>query len=513
MTMNERPTIVIVGGGVSGLTAAINGEQNGMHVILLEAQPYVGGFCTGWYRKGRYLDGCLHWLTGTNPKTDLYKMWKNVHAIDKDEDVIYLDSFGSFEYGEHTVTLYRDIVKAEAEWIKIAPEDKKEIHHFFKMVKDFTTVDTPAFNPMNNLPFNQVMKTAGQVLKVWPSYLLSMKISTDDYAKRFKNPAIQNAIRNAQPGEGNLFSMLFSYSTIVANNGGIPKGGSKALAERMKNRFLDLGGTLKVNAKVKRIIVKDDKAVGVKLESGEIIEGDYVITTISPDIVTRKLLDNRYEKPRFNKRLKNVKHNPCPSCCLLQFEIEDIPNWNIPLTFNIDELQVGTRKINNLTLRSYSYDPDTFVKDNKTIVSCLLDQYDDDYYYWQKMYEVDQDLYKSKKEELGNEVLKRIYQRFPELIGKVTLLDIATPHTMKRYTNSTRGAYMSFLFTKNNTMYNSSGRIAGLKNIYLAGQWTATPGGLPFAMMTGYYAIQRICKNANKSYVLFSKNVFASIKK
>ena len=96
MTMKDRPTIIVVGGGVAGLTAGINGEQNGMHVILLEAQPYVGGFCTGWYRKGRYLDGCLHWLTGTNPNTDLYKMWKNVRAIEKDEDVIYLDSFGSF---------------------------------------------------------------------------------------------------------------------------------------------------------------------------------------------------------------------------------------------------------------------------------------------------------------------------------------------------------------------------------------------------------------------------------
>ena len=513
MTMKDRPTIIVVGGGVSGLSAGINGEQNGMHVILLESQPYVGGFCTGWYRRGRYLDGCLHWLTGTNPKTDLYKMWKNVHAITNDEDVIYLDSFGAFEYGEHTVTLYRDVNKAESEWIKIAPEDKREIHHFFNMVRDFVSVDTPALNPMNNLPFKQLMKTAWQVLKVWPSYLLTMKISTDDYAKKFKNPAIQNAIRNAQPGEGNLFSMIYSYATIVANNGGIPKGGSKALAERMKDYFLELGGTLKLNSRVKRIIVENDTAVGVELENGEIIRGDYVVTTLSPDIVTRKLLDNRYEKPRFNKRLRNVKANPCPSCVLMQFEIEDVPNWNIPLTFRIDELQVGTRKIDNLTLRSYAYDPETFVKDNKTIVSCLLDQYDDDYFYWKKMHQVDPEFYKSKKEELGQEVLKRIYTRFPELEGKVRLLDIATPYTMKRYTGSTRGAYMSFLFTKKNTMYSSSGKIAGLKNLYLAGQWVATPGGLPFAMMTGYYAIQRICRNANMSYILSPKSKYSTVKK
>ena len=336
--MKDRPTIIIVGGGVSGLSAAINGEQNGMHAILLESQPYVGGFCTGWYRKGRYLDGCLHWLTGTNPKTDLYKMWKNVHAIERDEDLIYLDSFGAFEYEGVTVTFYRDIKKAEEEWLKISPEDKKEIHHFFKMVKDFVSVDTPIERPANKLPFKRMFKMILDVLRVWPSYLLTMKMSTDDYAKKFKHPALRNAIRNVQPGEGNLFSMLFSYSTIVDNNGGIPRGGSKALAERMKNYFLELGGTLKVNAKVKKIIVENDKAVGVILENGTEIRGDYVVTTIAPDIVTRKLLDNQYEKPRFNKRLRNIKDNPCPSCVLLQFEVEDIPNWNIPLTFQIENL-------------------------------------------------------------------------------------------------------------------------------------------------------------------------------
>ena len=156
-------------------------------------------------------------------------------------------------------------------------------------------------------------------------------------------------------------------------------------------------------------------------------------------------------------------------------------------------------------MRSYAYDPETFVKDNKTIVSCLIDQYDADYFYWQRMYEVDKELYKSKKEEIGMEVLKRIYHRFPELEGKVTILDIATPHTLKRYTNSKRGAYMSFLFTKRNTMYVSSGKIAGLKNLYLSGQWVSSPGGLPFAMVTGYYAIQRICKNENLSYILSPK--------
>ena len=502
--MRDRKTIVVIGAGIAGLSAGINGEQNGMHVILLESQPYVGGFCTGWYRRGKYLDGCLHWLTGTNPNTDLYKMWKNVHAINSDEDIIYLDSFGAFEYGSNVVTFWRDINRAEKEWMSISPEDKKEIHHFFNMVKDFVSVDTPAAAPAKDLPFSRILKAGFDVLKVWPSYLLTMKISTDEYAKKFKHPAIQNAIRNVQPGEGNLFSMLYSYATIVANNGGIPKGGSKAMAERMKDYFLELGGTLKLNSRVDKILYskKDARVNGVRLTNGEVINADYVVTTIAPNLVMNNLLDGNFYKPRFEKRLQKVSANPCPSCVLMQFEIENLPNINIPFTFQIEDLKVGTRTIDNLTLRSYSYDPETYVRGNKTIVSCLLDQYNEDFAYWEDLYNKDINEYKEAKKNLGFEVLKRIYQRFPRLIGRVEILDIATPHTMKRYTESPDGGYMSFLFTKKNTMYTSSGRVKGLNNLFLAGQWTLSPGGVPFALMSGHFAIRRICKALDVEYLL-----------
>ena len=502
--MNERKTVIIIGAGVSGLSAAINAEQNGMHAILIESQPYVGGFCTGWYRKGRYLDGCLHWLTGTNPNTDLYKMWKNVHAIEKDEDIVYLDSFGAFEYEGTVVTFWKDIKRAEKEWTLISREDKKEIHHFFNMVKDFVSVDTPTSAPMMDLPFKRFLKAGFDVLRVWPSYLLTMKISTDDYAKRFKHPALQNAIRNVQPGKGNLFSMLFSYSTIVANNGGIPLGGSKAMAERMKDYFLELGGTLLLKSQVEKIIVnkQSKRASGVKLSNQEIINGDYIITTVAPNVVTNKLLSGSYQKPRFMKRMREIDKNPCPSCMLLQFEIEDIPNINIPFTFQIEDLKVGTRVLDNITLRSYGYDKETYVKGNKTIASCLIDQYDEDYFYWEKLYKNDYEAYKNKKNEIALEVKNRIIKRFPELENKITIMDVATPMTMKRYTNSPRGAYMSFLFTKKNTMYNSSGLVKGINNLFLAGQWVLTPGGLPFALMSGHFAIQRVCKQANRDYLL-----------
>ena len=101
----SKKTIVIIGAGVSGLSAGIYAEQHGFRAILLEKNPSVGGMCTGWYRKGYYLDGCIHWLTGTKEGTLLNRMWKNLGAIDKQEDICYLDSWelqGSWGIGGYT---------------------------------------------------------------------------------------------------------------------------------------------------------------------------------------------------------------------------------------------------------------------------------------------------------------------------------------------------------------------------------------------------------------------------
>lgn len=489
--VKQRPTIIIVGAGIAGLSAAINAEQNGIHAILVESQPMVGGLCTGWFRKGRYLDGCIHWLTGTNPNTDLYEMWKNVRAFKDDDDIINLDSFGTIEYEGTQVTFYTDVDKCEKEWLKIAPIDTKEIKKFFKMVRDFMSVQTPCSRPMNNLGFKTLMKTGFSILKVWPSYLLTMKKDTDKYSLRFKHPAIRNAIKLLQPGPGNLFSMLYSYSTITALNGGIPKGGSKLMSENMKDYFLELGGTLKLSRSVESIIIEDKKAVGVLLDNGDSLYADYVVTTVSPEIVIKDFLKCQYNLPSFVKRFK--KNNPIPTCCLLQYEIEDFPNLDTQFTFQVEPLTVATKTITHIGMRNHAYDKDLYVKNNKTIVSIIIDHYDEDYFYWEELYNTDKVGYYKEKERILKEVQKRIETRFPELIGKITPLDLATPHTFKRYTNSTRGGFMSFVFTPKNSMYHAD-HIRGLKNLYLIGQWVSSPGGVPFALMTGQHIIQKICK-------------------
>ena len=497
--MNDVKTIVIIGAGVSGLSAGIYAEQHGFHAILLEKNPSVGGMCTGWYRKGFYVDGCIHWLTGTKEGTILNEMWRNLDAIDSQDNILYLPSWGTFEYEGQKVTFWCDLNRAEREWTEISPADKKLIHKFFNMVRDFTTVELPLDLPLSMVPLHRKLKLGFKVLSIWPSYLATMGKRTEKFAAKFKSPAIRYAFNKIQTGGGNLFSLIYSYATIVIGDGGIPKGGSKPMVERMKEKFLSLGGTLKLNADVETVLIKDKKATGVKLTNGQIIKGDYVISCLDTNYTLKKLLRDQYPFRSFEKRFNNPYRNPAPSCVMVSFSVKKDSNLPIPYSFNCEPFTVAGRVNDYLIIRSYSYD-ESFTRGDKTLLTVLVEQSSADYPFYRKLIK-DRKQYLEFKDKVANEVKQRIVKKLPELEESLEILDVATPYTFNHYVNSSNGVYMSFLFTHRDPMFAHHGMLKGIKNFYLSGQWMQGPGGLPIAMTQGKFAIQRICKRENLSFI------------
>ena len=66
--------IVIIGGGIAGLSAGIFAQLNGFESVILEKNKTLGGECTGWDRQGYHIDGCIHWLTILKRKIKLWQV-------------------------------------------------------------------------------------------------------------------------------------------------------------------------------------------------------------------------------------------------------------------------------------------------------------------------------------------------------------------------------------------------------------------------------------------------------
>ncbi len=53
---DNKKKIVIIGGGIAGLSAGIYGKLAGYDVDIYEKNPIAGGQCVGWNRKNCHID-------------------------------------------------------------------------------------------------------------------------------------------------------------------------------------------------------------------------------------------------------------------------------------------------------------------------------------------------------------------------------------------------------------------------------------------------------------------------
>ena len=98
--------VIIIGAGISGLSAGINALLKGHNVSIYEKNNFVGGCCCGWIRNNNYIDNCMHWLTGTNQHTKTFKLWKKLGAIDETSNLHQGKYFYKSYFNGESISLY-----------------------------------------------------------------------------------------------------------------------------------------------------------------------------------------------------------------------------------------------------------------------------------------------------------------------------------------------------------------------------------------------------------------------
>ncbi|TVR62642.1 MAG: FAD-dependent oxidoreductase, partial [Spirochaetaceae bacterium] len=186
----SAPSIVIIGGGIAGLSAGIFARANGFDTTILEKHTILGGECTGWDRKGYHVDGCIHWLVGTKEGTPMNDLWKSVGALDGVQ-IHHPETFLTFEHESGTVPIYRDLGRLRKAWLDLSPGDADAIGKFVSTVEQMGAFEMETAKPIDMMSLFEKarymisMKDAGAVLKRYGTVGLA------EYAERFRHPAIR----------------------------------------------------------------------------------------------------------------------------------------------------------------------------------------------------------------------------------------------------------------------------------------------------------------------------------
>jgi phytoene dehydrogenase-like protein len=104
-------------------------------VDLFEMHGTAGGLATSWHRGGYVSETCLHWLLGSNPDRPFDRLWREVFNIDRLK-FVELEEFTRIEteHGE-SLSVYADVDRMEAEFLRRAPEDAAEVRRLANAVR------------------------------------------------------------------------------------------------------------------------------------------------------------------------------------------------------------------------------------------------------------------------------------------------------------------------------------------------------------------------------------------
>jgi phytoene dehydrogenase-like protein len=488
--MNENgKKIVIIGGGIAGLCTAVYGLKCGYEVEILEMHDMAGGLAMSWRRGPYTFETCLHWLVGSHPHGEFRSQWEEIFDIHKltfvdPEEFVRIET----ETGDR-LSIYTDVDRLEAELLRRAPGDAAAIHDFTRSVRNLGSFKM--LDPSGGLADN--WKNMLKDLPVYPLLGKLSKMNGRQYGARFADPLLRSFFSNGDIGKMSAVAMVISLAWMNLGNAGYCLGGSQAIIRLIEEQIAALGGKIRFRAKVERILVENDAAVGVQLAGGEIVKADWVISAADGHTTIFDMLGGKYVDSAI---LKTYQERELFASYIqvslgVALDLGDQP-WSLARLLDVPVQVDPATELKHLGFRFFHFDP-TFAPPGKTAITSLLPTRN--FTWWSDLRRQNISLYREHKQRIADAVIMALERVVPHVREAIEVIDVSTPATVARYTGNRQGTMEGWLVRPGDGFRPLRNTLPGLRQFMMVGQWVMPGGGLPSGPMTARPAVKAICKH------------------
>lgn len=491
--------MVIIGAGIAGLSTGMYALMNGYKTTICEMHDIPGGLCTAWKRKGYTFDISMHMLFGSN-SGPLNKMWQELGVL-KDRKFFYHNVTARIQGNEKRLDICYDPQRLEDQMLALSTADAGLIKEFVRLlfaksITNFVSLKPlEIFNLIDNikmhyafLPFIGVFRKYGH-------------LTIQEFAKRFKDPFLQNAVRFFidAPGWPMLRYPMIAMRGIMksSDNAGVPLGGSQKVIFGMAERYKQLGGEIYYKSLAIDLIILKDRVIGVRLEDGREILADNVVWAADGHKLIFDILSGRY----LNDEINDMYSNWIPVLPMVHVAIGvglDMSKEPHRIIFELDKpIIIAGEEHRWMSFLHHSFDPNMAPPGKSAVEIWYATRYD----YWERL-ATDRAAYEAEKKRIADVSIAELDRRWPGFASAVEIVDVPTPATYFRYTGNWQGSPDGWYITPENMGKRTLLRtLPGLSDLYMVGQWTAPFTGTVFAALSGRQLIQMLCKRDKKPFV------------
>ena len=485
--------VIIIGGGLAGLSSALKLSQSGKKIAVFEKHFMAGGYATNFKRRDNdgnlyVFDVALHGIGGLIPGNTFYNHMKGINMVDKVE----------FLRKKETATIYNNGYE-----IDVPDTFEKYRDHLVSRYSSYKEKIFDLFKEIYNLKEEM---DSGKPPVV---YQKMQDISLYDYLKSFIDDekfieefSFLWLYYGLPPKKLNALFYMLAWISYHIGGTFYVKGGAGKLSDTFVEEIKKYGGEVYLSNEIVKIDIEGNNVTSVHTKRGNKYEAEKFIFASDPNHLINLMDNNNENVIEYKKKLNNNDVGISLSQLYIGLDCKTTEvgitkaDYFISNGVNHEEayknILNGNYSDNILGLTSYDVlDPDL----NKG-VGVFVAVFGDHIKNWP---EYKSEEYKRKKEEVTNEILEIVYKRFPKVKEHIKVLELGTPHTMKRYTNNTQGAVYGWEQNIRQGGFNRLSNKSDFNNVFLSGAWTNPGGGFEGAITGGILTAERILREENKA--------------
>ncbi|MDZ4846572.1 MAG: NAD(P)/FAD-dependent oxidoreductase [Chitinophagales bacterium] len=511
--VSEKFDAIVIGSGMGGLTTAALLAKDGKKVLVLEKHYTAGGFTHAFKRKNYEWDVGIHYIGAVNKKTRTLRRLFDYVTDSKLEWADMGEVYDRAIFGEKEYRFVKgvDNFKRQMKEYFPAPKDQASIDAYVDLVKKANAVSRNYFAEKAMPPL--VSKFTGYFMR--SPYMKFADKTTLEVMRSITDNKQLIGVLTAQYGDYGMPPALSSFAIhamVVSHyfdGGYYPVGGAGRIAETIEPVIKAAGGKIYINADVSEVIVKGNKAIGVKMADGKELYADTIISNAGIINTYRKLIPAEIGK---HYGMADLVKKVTPSAAHvslyigLQHTAKDLnlPKanyWIYPDNYDHDE-----------NLQNYLDNPDAPLPVTYISFPAAKDPEFEKYYPGRSTIEIigfmpyerfakwegtqwnhRGEEYEAFKEKLSQKLLEQLYRFEPQVKGKIDVYEMSTPLSTANFVNYARGEIYGINHTPDRFALKFLRPATPVKNLYLTGQDIATCG-VAGALMSGLLTASAILK-------------------
>ena len=303
----SRPGVVVVGAGLSGLSAACHLAGRGVDVTVLESADVPGG------RAGTLSRGGYRFDTGPTVLTMPHLVERTLAAAGVDMasslPLRTVDPMYRATYADGSELRARHGREAMTEEVRLVcgPDEAAAFERFCTWLEHLYRVEMPNFIERNfdsPLDLASPLAPAIELVRLGAFGKLARTVGRrfhDDRLRRLFS--FQSLYAGLAPYEALAVYAVITYMDMV-NGVFVPEGGMHALPRALADAAEKAGATFRYGTRVERIELEsgtDGPVTGVRLAGGEVVPASVVVCTADLPVAYRTLLPG-LPAPRSTRR-------------------------------------------------------------------------------------------------------------------------------------------------------------------------------------------------------------------